>query len=113
MIDQYLDELNVKKELLLLLNEENKRIDHKFTIESKSLENNQDQNIAPEQEVYVKSMLEVITIKYIKRTIDDKKNNQDEGNIQKLTSLVSFRINKDTTFDSLKDVACSFWVTSR
>jgi len=68
MIDQYLDELNIKKELLQLLNEENKRIDHKFTIESKSLENNQDQNISPEQEVYVKSMLEVITIKYIKVT---------------------------------------------
>jgi len=109
MIDKYLDELNVKKQLMQLLNEENKRIDQKFTVESKSLENNQDFNIPPEQEVYVKAMLEVITIKYIKRTVDDKKNH-DEGNIQKLTSLVSYRINKDTTFDSLKQVACSFWV---
>jgi len=110
MIDKYLDELNIKKQLMQLLNEENKRIDQKFTVESKSLENNQDFNIPPEQEVYVKAMLEVITIKYIKRTVDDKKNH-DEGNIQKLTSLVSYRINKDTTFDSLKEVACSFWKT--
>ena len=35
MIEKYLDELNVKKEFVQLLQTENKRVDQKYTIESR------------------------------------------------------------------------------
>lgn len=35
MIDQYLEESNIKREFAHLLNEENKKVDSKFVVENK------------------------------------------------------------------------------
>jgi len=35
MIEKYLDELNVKKELVQLLQNENRRVDQKFIVEAR------------------------------------------------------------------------------
>lgn len=41
---------------------------------------------------------------------DDKRTTDDDKGSKKLTFITTFRINKDTTFINLKDIACNFWV---